>query len=294
MKKIFILGILLIILILPVVSAHQSGCHRWHSCPPDTGSYICGDLGYCSQCPDNEYCKDGKNIVSEPSYPTIIPTSQPSTEENETKAEQITITGKNETETTQQVTIQPGQIAEINVTIPIECKGTFKGLVEEIIDGDTLVIDGCGERIRLSLVDTPEYYETGFIEAKTFAESLCKIGTLATIDQDGLQPYDKYGRIVAVVFCQNRNLNAELIYNNLAIIDSRFCSTSEFENEDWAKNYGCKINKLPEIKKQPEAAQKVTEIPKIEKPTETQIATQPSNKGFIDIFIEFLMSLFQF
>lgn len=26
--------------------AHQSGCHRWHSCPSDTGSYVCGDLGY--------------------------------------------------------------------------------------------------------------------------------------------------------------------------------------------------------------------------------------------------------
>lgn len=32
-------------------SAHQSGCHRWHSCPSDTGSYICGDLGYPCQYP---------------------------------------------------------------------------------------------------------------------------------------------------------------------------------------------------------------------------------------------------
>ena len=22
--------------------AHRSGCHRWHSCPSDTGSYTCG------------------------------------------------------------------------------------------------------------------------------------------------------------------------------------------------------------------------------------------------------------
>ncbi len=33
-------------------SAHRSGCHRWHSCPSDTGSYVCGDLGYTSECPD--------------------------------------------------------------------------------------------------------------------------------------------------------------------------------------------------------------------------------------------------
>ncbi len=36
--------------------AHRSGCHRWHSCPSDRGTYICGDLGYCSACPDNQYC----------------------------------------------------------------------------------------------------------------------------------------------------------------------------------------------------------------------------------------------
>src|SRR3972149_11058756 len=42
------------------VFAHQNGCHRWHSCPSETGSYTCGDTGYCSQCPDNKYCKAGK------------------------------------------------------------------------------------------------------------------------------------------------------------------------------------------------------------------------------------------
>jgi hypothetical protein len=39
------------------VWAHRSGCHRWHSCPSDTGSYICGDTGRCFECPDNQYCE---------------------------------------------------------------------------------------------------------------------------------------------------------------------------------------------------------------------------------------------
>ena len=30
--------------------AHQDGCHRWHSCPSDSGSYVCGDSGYTSEC----------------------------------------------------------------------------------------------------------------------------------------------------------------------------------------------------------------------------------------------------
>jgi hypothetical protein len=39
--------------------AHRSGCHAWHSCPSDHGTYVCGDTGHCSQCPDNEYCEGG-------------------------------------------------------------------------------------------------------------------------------------------------------------------------------------------------------------------------------------------
>ncbi|MGI0010635.1 MAG: hypothetical protein ACREAE_04465 [Nitrosopumilaceae archaeon] len=45
---------------IDVAFAHKSGCHRWHSCPSDTGKYTCGDQGYCSYCPDNKYCKAGK------------------------------------------------------------------------------------------------------------------------------------------------------------------------------------------------------------------------------------------
>src|SRR5262245_6943660 len=31
--------------------APRSGCHRYHSCPSDTGSYTCGDLGDATYCP---------------------------------------------------------------------------------------------------------------------------------------------------------------------------------------------------------------------------------------------------
>ena len=44
--------------------AHQDGCHSNHSCPSDSGSYTCGDKGYCSQCNDNKYCKTGMPITN--------------------------------------------------------------------------------------------------------------------------------------------------------------------------------------------------------------------------------------
>jgi len=51
MKKI-ILTLIILTLTIPFVSfAHRSGCHRWHSCPSDTGSYTQGDAGYISQYP---------------------------------------------------------------------------------------------------------------------------------------------------------------------------------------------------------------------------------------------------
>jgi len=49
--------ILVIILFISVVLdptdvfAHRSGCHRWHSCPSDSGSYTCGDAGHPCQYP---------------------------------------------------------------------------------------------------------------------------------------------------------------------------------------------------------------------------------------------------
>ena len=61
MKKLFPL-VLLFMLFPLIADAHRSGCHRWHSCPSDSGSYICGDTGYCSGCPDNQYCENRQPI----------------------------------------------------------------------------------------------------------------------------------------------------------------------------------------------------------------------------------------
>lgn len=37
----------LALIILPrSAGAHRSGCHNLHTCPSDTNSYVCGDLGY--------------------------------------------------------------------------------------------------------------------------------------------------------------------------------------------------------------------------------------------------------
>ena len=61
----FAVAVMLVGGAMPAV-AHRDGCHRWHSCPSDSGSYVCGDLGYTSQCP-------GTTETTVPDVDTSVP-----------------------------------------------------------------------------------------------------------------------------------------------------------------------------------------------------------------------------
>jgi micrococcal nuclease len=124
---------------------------------------------------------------------------------------------------------------------PNLCKGSascFYAIVTRIIDGDTIDVNYNNEiiRIRLALVDTPERDEPLYEEAKEFTSELCPIGSRVLIDEDDNQLEGSYGRMIAKVYCNDKILNAELINNNLASIDTRFCF-SEFADEEWARDY---------------------------------------------------------
>lgn len=120
------------------------------------------------------------------------------------------------------------------------CSGSaecFEDTVTKIVDGDTLYVGDV--KIRLALVDTPEVGEDGFEEATQFAKNLCPVGSNATVDQDDEQLYDWYGRMLAVVYCDGKNLNEELLEKGHAVILTQYCDESEFGNQAWAREYGC-------------------------------------------------------
>jgi endonuclease YncB( thermonuclease family) len=122
------------------------------------------------------------------------------------------------------------------------CKGTalcISGQVTKIVDGDTIYLKDY--KIRLSLTNTPEKYEKGFKEATSFTSKLCPVGSTITVDQDDGQVKGSYGRMIAKVYCGKTLLNSALLDKGLGTIDTRFCSVSEFANENWAKKYGCKF-----------------------------------------------------
>ena len=123
---------------------------------------------------------------------------------------------------------------------PEQCKGTaacFFGKVTAITDGDTIKVDG--KPIRLALTSTPELHESGGINAREFTLEFCPPGTIAVIDEDDGQQEGSYGRMIAVVYCNDMNLNAALLDSKRATISEKFCSDSEFGKEDWARRNGC-------------------------------------------------------
>jgi len=201
-----ILGLILVLFLLlptfPMDSyGHRSGCHAAHSCPSDTGSYECGDIGNYSQCPGNDSDDDEQESEK----------SEANTESN-SNSERSDLTLPSET-----------------ISEGIEISGP----VTYVVDGDTLDINDI--RIRLSLVNTPEIGEAGFEPAKEFVEDLC-LDKNGQVDLDDGQRQGSFGREIGVVYCDGINLNSELMKKGYALISAEFCEVSEFSSEPWAKS----------------------------------------------------------
>lgn len=208
--KAMLLVLMMFVAIIPLQTslsyAHQNGCHRWHSCPSDSGSYVCGDLGYDTYCPKN-----------------IAPKYEPP---KETKVQP-----------------KPAEKTAPNYgsnRAATSCSGTAlctTDKVTKIVDGDTIYTKN--HKIRLSLTNTPEKNQAGFSEATSFTRILCPVGSTVTIDQDDKQKTDAYGRMVAKVTCSGKTLNADLLENGHASILKQYCKKSEFASEPWARKFGC-------------------------------------------------------
>ncbi len=116
----------------------------------------------------------------------------------------------------------------------------FTGVVTKVIDGDTLdvkTIDGKTIAVRLALVDAPETNEPGYTQASNFVSQNC-LNKAAEVDPDNNQGLS-FGRLVAVVYCDDLNINDLVIASGLATIYKSFCDISEFANTTWAQKYGC-------------------------------------------------------
>lgn len=112
---------------------------------------------------------------------------------------------------------------------------TRKGKVIYVEDGDTIdasPVEGAHiQRIRLVGVNTPERDDyPGYNEAKEFVEERC-LGKEVSFDVDDCKQYDEHHRILAVVYVDEINLNAELV--KLGLAEVMYMPPSEFNPYEW-------------------------------------------------------------
>lgn len=110
------------------------------------------------------------------------------------------------------------------------CRVEERAVCTQVVDGDTIYLDN-GEKVRLVGVNTPERGVEGYITSKNFVQKLC-LNKEVGLDIDDSKHNDKYGRTLAVVIVDGKNLNEMLLKEGLAEI--MYMPPSEFYPYDWA------------------------------------------------------------
>ena len=93
-----------------------------------------------------------------------------------------------------------------------QCTGNARcisGYVTRVIDGDTIVVGD--KSIRFALVNTPEWGDYDYTQAQYYIETICPIGSKVLVDEDDGQTQGSFGRIIAKIYCNELNLNEEIL-----------------------------------------------------------------------------------
>ena len=99
-------------------------------------------------------------------------------------------------------------------------EGTYA--VERVVDGDTLVIAKPRCRVRLQGIDTPETVKEGSPveqwgpEATAYSEEFVRAAAGRVRLEFGPERRDRFGRLLAFVWHEDRLLNEELVHAGLA------------------------------------------------------------------------------
>ncbi len=105
-----------------------------------------------------------------------------------------------------------------------------RGVCTHVVDGDTIYL-ASGEKVRLVGVNTPERGVKGYQASKNFVSKLC-LNKEVGINVDDRKYRDKYGRTLAVVIVDGKNLNEMLLKEHLAEV--MYIPPSEFTPQKWA------------------------------------------------------------
>lgn len=104
-----------------------------------------------------------------------------------------------------------------------------RSVCTQVVDGDTIYLAN-GEKVRLVGVNTPERGVKGYQASKNFVSKLC-LNKEVGINVDDRKYRDKYGRTLAVVIVDGKNLNEMLLKEHLAEV--MYIPPSEFTPQKW-------------------------------------------------------------
>ena len=158
-----------------------------------------------------------------------------------TKKVKVKIPISNMTEMiTEKLNIDSKPIPPESIKSTPKCSGSaecISGKITKITDGDTIKVND--KSIRFALASAPELNTLDGQIAKDFVSSICPVGSSVLVDEDDGQTDGSFGRMLAVVYCNDVNLNEQLLESGNAKISTLFCSESEFSKEPWAIKFGC-------------------------------------------------------
>jgi endonuclease YncB( thermonuclease family) len=107
------------------------------------------------------------------------------------------------------------------------------GVVVEVIDGDTIEVDGVG-RVRLVGVDTPEIGDCGYDEARDQLADLV-LGESVELVPGGVDDRDRYDRLLRYVVVDGVDAGLLLIEEGLAV--SRYDSRDGYGEHQREQEY---------------------------------------------------------
>ena len=108
------------------------------------------------------------------------------------------------------------------ITLAISTHATTRyGTVERVVDGDTIVFnvgDAKNERVRLADIDTPELDQPWGEEAK----AALKVWAEDRMAKIRIVDTDRYGRLVATLWIDGKNINRRLVAKGHAWVYRRY------------------------------------------------------------------------
>ncbi|MCL2458306.1 MAG: thermonuclease family protein [Desulfobulbus sp.] len=118
----------------------------------------------------------------------------------------------------------------------------WEGVVTRVLDGDSFRIKRGNQlvTIRLYGIDSPEYGQTFWREAKEGASALL-LGKQVMVES---MATDQYGRTVALVGFRGQLINAEMVGRGLAWVYRRYCTAQPLCNRLYALEENAKTGRL--------------------------------------------------